>query len=270
VRVCLLIDRRGHPVLEATARELVDRHDATVTVVDAQASPPPDDADVYLLKSRSDRGIEAARRAEVHGALVINSARATKTCLDRKLMAARMSEAGLPFPKTLSAATLDALIASSNEHELAWPVIVKSRRSRRGDLVRVVRARAELHSLAAEWGNEPVIVQRVVRHNGCEHKLWSVCHRLHAVRRSTAVGPRARGLDIPVSLEQLPEGVKDLARAVGATFGLELYGVDVLITDGGPVAVDVNPFPGFRGVPGAAQAIAEQVIGLLAVAKGHP
>jgi ribosomal protein S6--L-glutamate ligase len=270
VRVCLLVDRRGHPVLEATARELVDRHGATVTVVDAPALPSPDDADVYLLKSRSDRGIEAARRAEVHGALVINSARATETCLDRELMAARMWEAGLPFPKTLGTPRLDALIASSNGLELAWPVIVKSRRSRRGDLVRVVSASAELQSLAAEWGDEPVIVQPVVRHDGCEHKLWSVCHRLHAVRRSTAVGLSARGLDIPVCLEQLPEGVEDLARDVGAVFGLELYGVDVLITNAGPVVVDVNPFPGFRGVPGAAHAIAEHVIGLLAIAKDHP
>ena len=269
MRVCLLVDRRGHPVLDATARELVERHSATVTVVDAQALPPPDDADVYLLKSRSDRAIEAGRRAEVHGALVINSVRATKTCLDRKLMAARMSEAGLPFPKTWSASRLDAFIASSKVHELAWPVIVKSRRSRRGDLVRVVRASAELHCLAAEWGNEPVIVQPVVRHDGWDHKLWSVGHRLHAVRRSTAVGPHARGLDIPVFPEQLPDGVDDLAHAVAAAFGLELYGVDVLMTDVGPVVVDVNPFPGFRGVPDAGQAIAEHVIGLLAMAKGH-
>jgi ribosomal protein S6--L-glutamate ligase len=29
--------------------------------------------------------------------------------------------------------------------------------------------------------------------------------------------------------------------------GLQLYGVDLLITGGRPVVVDVNPFPGFRG-----------------------
>jgi ribosomal protein S6--L-glutamate ligase len=256
-------------VLEATARELVYRHSASVTVVDAQASASPDDADVYLLKARSDWGIEAARRAEAHGALVINTARATTSCLDRKLMAGRLSQAGLPFPETWSVPALNDFIASSKGHELPWPVIVKSRRSRRGDLVRVLSASAELHNLAAEWGDEPVIVQRVVGHDGWDHKVWSIGCRLHVVRRSTAVGPHARGLDIPVDLAQLPDGIEDLAHAVGATFGLELFGVDMLISGDRPVIVDVNPFPGFRGVPDAGQAIAEHVVGLAAMATGH-
>jgi ribosomal protein S6--L-glutamate ligase len=36
-------------------------------------------------------------------------------------------------------------------------------------------------------------------------------------------------------------------RDAGAALGLQLYGVDLLITGGRPVVVDVNPFPGFRG-----------------------
>jgi ribosomal protein S6--L-glutamate ligase len=34
-----------------------------------------------------------------------------------------------------------------------------------------------------------------------------------------------------------------------------LYGVDLLITEHGPMIVDVNGFPGFRGVPGADSAL---------------
>jgi ribosomal protein S6--L-glutamate ligase len=34
-----------------------------------------------------------------------------------------------------------------------------------------------------------------------------------------------------------------------------LYGVDLLISDGRPVVVDVNPFPGFRGAHGPAESL---------------
>jgi ribosomal protein S6--L-glutamate ligase len=37
------------------------------------------------------------------------------------------------------------------------------------------------------------------------------------------------------------------ARDAGAALDLRLYGIDLLITGGRPVVVDVNPFPGFRG-----------------------
>jgi ribosomal protein S6--L-glutamate ligase len=60
--------------------------------------------------------------------------------------------------------------------------------------------------------------------------------------------------------EQLPGEVADLARAAGSAFGLELYGVDVLVGESGPVVVDVNPFPGFRRFPSAAKALATQIV----------
>ena len=34
-------------------------------------------------------------------------------------------------------------------------------------------------------------------------------------------------------------------------FGLQAYGVDLLLTSEGPVVVDVNAFPGFRSMPDA-------------------
>ena len=36
---------------------------------------------------------------------------------------------------------------------------------------------------------------------------------------------------------------------------MRLYGLDLLLTGQGPVIVDVNSFPGFRGVHGADSAI---------------
>ena len=46
-------------------------------------------------------------------------------------------------------------------------------------------------------------------------------------------------------------------------FDLLLYGLDLVITEKGPVIVDVNSFPGFRGVPGADSALVSLIEGLV-------
>jgi ribosomal protein S6--L-glutamate ligase len=270
VKVCLLVDHPGHPVLEAAARELAEEHGAAVAIVEVSRTEPPGDADVYLLKARSERALRAARRAELAGASVINSVAATAACLDRVSMAQRMWQASLPFPDTQSAATLDCLIASLSRRKATWPIIVKSRRSRRGDLVRLVSSSAELHELASDWGSEAVVAQRFVRHDGSEQKVWVIGRRVYAARKRPELDERGDRTEMPMSRERLaeraedlPEGVEDLARAAGAAFGLELYGVDVLLSEHGPVAVDVNPFPGFRRVPSAGDALADHVMRLM-------
>jgi ribosomal protein S6--L-glutamate ligase len=261
VKICLLVDRLGHPVLEAAARELAGRRDAAVSVVDVGRAQAPDDADVYLLKSRAARALTAAHRAELRGASVVNGAAATAACLDRACTALRMRHAHLPFPATWSAPTLDHLIGALSACEPVWPLFVKSRRSRRGDLVRLVSSHDELIELASDWRHEPVVAQRLVRHDGWEHKVWVIGGHIHAVRRRTEPGAHGNVADTRVPCEQLPAGVAELARATGSAFGLELYGIDVLFGERGPVVVDVNPFPGFRRVPLAGQAIAAQVLG---------
>ena len=55
--------------------------------------------------------------------------------------------------------------------------------------------------------------------------------------------------------------MRDIALGCGALFGMGLYGLDVLVPRSGPVVVDVNSFPGYAGVPGAAKVIADYIDG---------
>jgi ribosomal protein S6--L-glutamate ligase len=107
-----------------------------------------------------------------------------------------------------------------------------------------------------------VIAQPVVRDVGWEHKVWVIGDRLYAARRRPQLDERGYRTEL-TPCEPLREGLEDLARATGAAFGLELYGVDVLISERGPVAVDVNPFPGFRRVPSAGATLAAHVMGVM-------
>lgn len=45
-------------------------------------------------------------------------------------------------------------------------------------------------------------------------------------------------------------------------FGLDLYGVDVLLGPDGPVVVDINDFPSFRQVPDAVARVSRAVLRL--------
>lgn len=53
-----------------------------------------------------------------------------------------------------------------------------------------------------------------------------------------------------------------IAARVGEVYGLDLFGLDVLLGPDGPVVVDVNDFPSFRQVPDAAARVARAVLRL--------
>lgn len=103
----------------------------------------------------------------------------------------------------------------------------------------------------------PFLVEPLLRHDGTDRKLY-------------VAGSSVRGLLKPSTLttahvttgEPFEPGddLVDLALRVGQAVGVHLYGVDVVLTQAGPVVVDVNAFPGFRGVHGAAELVTDHVL----------
>jgi ribosomal protein S6--L-glutamate ligase len=53
--------------------------------------------------------------------------------------------------------------------------------------------------------------------------------------------------------------LRDIALRCGAAFGLELYGLDVIFSEGRPYVVDISSFPGFKGVPDAPLRLADYI-----------
>ncbi|MFF7726777.1 RimK family alpha-L-glutamate ligase [Streptomyces sp. NPDC008001] len=264
MRVCLLTPSPGHPLLAATTALLTPRH--RVTALDPAVSPDPapgDLADVYLLKTRTPRALAFARRLEERGAPVLNSAGSTGQCQDRTAMAEVALRAGLPFVATATEPSLAVLAARGGP---AYPAVVKSRHSRRHDLVARVDDPARLAALAADWPDEPVVVQRFTPNDGWDHKLWVVGDHVFAgLRRSELAPPAGTGTE-SLPLDRLPAGWLDVVRRVGEVFALDVYGVDLLDAGGSPLIVDVNAFPGIRGQAGAPEALAALA---LRTAEGH-
>ncbi|GAB1326881.1 ATP-grasp domain-containing protein [Streptomyces sennicomposti] len=262
MRIGLITSDPAHPLLAATTALLAAEH--TVRTLDPATAEPPEPseapADVYLLKARTPRAVSLARALERRGARVLNSAAATAFCQDRTAMAEHARRAGLPFAVTRTYPTL-ARFADEQGRDgrsgLPGPVVVKSRHSRKHDLVTRVDRAAHLRELAAARPEEPVVVQEFAPNSGWDHKLWAIGGRVFAALRRSELSPGGRGPARPLAPDSLPPGWTALVHRVGEVFALDVYGVDVIDRgDGVPLIVDVNAFPGVRDQPGAPEALA--------------
>jgi ribosomal protein S6--L-glutamate ligase len=251
MKVHLLAEGSPNPVLTAVMAQLADRHE--VAIYDAATLPagygrgpglsePPD---VVLLKSRSPEARRVAGTAERAGSVVVNPPAATTLALDRAATAEVLERAGVPAPRSWSVAALRDLVPDGAGTRL--PLVLKSRTSSRRDLVRLVTGREELAELLPEWAEEPVVAQEFAANDGFDIKVWVIGADLSAARRRSALVSTDKSSDEFLDPAELPPDWIATARDAGAALGLQLYGVDLLITGGRPVVVDVNPFPGFRG-----------------------
>ncbi|WP_129295145.1 alpha-L-glutamate ligase [Streptomyces lydicus] len=275
MRIGLVTADPGHPLLAAVTELLTPEHQVVWLDPGGEGQCPdlglsaPLDlsslADVYLLKARTPRALALAALLEEHGAPVLNSAAATARCQDRVEMAAVARAAGLPFAGTAAVATVGELAAAG---EPDGPLVIKSRFSRRHDLVARADSAVRLRELAADWSDEPVVVQEFTANSGWDHKLWVVDGRLFAGLRRSELAPDGRGPTLPLPVGELPESWTGAALRVGEVFGLDVYGVDVLDAGGGaPLIVDINAFPGIRGQAGAPEALAQ--LALRTAARGR-
>ena len=100
-----------------------------------------------------------------------------------------------------------------------------------------------------------VFAQDYLAHARTDLKLFAIGDDVFGVRK--AFSPDSfRRAGKPSRLS--PE-LEELARRCGRAFGLELYGVDIAEDAAGAYGVDVNYFPGYRGVPDAAGRLADYI-----------
>ena len=264
--ICLIMDNPDtprHPVIAVALQKLSRRQDvrlldvltltSTQALMQAEAQPL---ADLYLLKSHAPQALDLAHALELRGALVVNSWAASLACQNRVVMAQRMEEAKLPWPRTQYFTSLEYLLGQPQLlTTLQFPLLIKSQYSYRGDLVCQISTLQALQALAPQWNKEPLILQEYVASNGWDIKLWVIDQQIFAARRRTPLVPHASKEDIVLAENELSSDWIRLTLEIGRVFHLRLYGVDLLLTKDGPMIVDVNSFPGFRGVKDADDAL---------------
>ena len=206
--------------------------------------------DVYVLKSGTELSLSLAGALHAAGARLINSYPAAVACRD-KIAAARILQlAGIPTPETFitgRAINLAPLLESG-------PMVVKPHRGSQGRGVRVVRDPEELDGLTIELGT--VLAQHYHEHDGRDRKIYVIGDQVFGVKRAWPASTYRDKLGEPFTVS---EDLRDIALRCGRAFGLELYGLDVIISEGRPYVVDVSSFPGFKGVPDAALRLADYI-----------
>lgn len=202
--------------------------------------------DLYVLKEKSDLAMSLAASLHAAGAAIINPYPASAMLRD-KIVTFHVLQGVVPTPQTFVASHVEQL----REAVERGPLVVKPYRGSRGAGVRVVRNAVELTALGLL--EEPVFAQRYHEPDGRDRKLYAIGDEICGVMRVWPARTHQDKLGEP--FRPSPE-LADIVRRCGAAFGIDLFGVDVVESDGMPYVVDMSSLPGFKGVPDAAQRVA--------------
>lgn len=213
--------------------------------------------DLYVLKSGSETALSLAGALHHQGAAIMNPYPAAAALRDKVVSTRMLQAAGVPVPETWVASDARQLVPLLD----GGPLIVKPYRGSQGRGVRVVRDAAALADGAAPGGEEGALVFAQRFHPadgaGTDLKLYAAGGRAFGVRRVWP--PRTYEDKLGQPFEVTPE-LCEVARRCGAALGVELFGVDVVMSGGRPWVVDMQSFPGFKGVPDAARLLADAVL----------
>jgi ribosomal protein S6--L-glutamate ligase len=264
MRGFLILDRRAHgtptPLLEDVMRTLSGRGIevdwAVIEETALAAGEAPEGYDFHLLKSYTDLGLSLAEMLHRRGERLLNPYPACAVLRDKVATAERLRAAGLPIPRTWSTGDPGLLADRLRDGAL----IFKPARGVHGAGIRVVRDRRELDAFREEVSarssfREPLLAQELVPGSGEDMKLYVSGPDVFAVSKAfSETSFKENGRPCAVT-----DKLRELAARCGRAFGLTLYGLDLIEGPDGPVIVDVNYFPGYRGVPEAAERVAGQI-----------
>jgi ribosomal protein S6--L-glutamate ligase len=204
--------------------------------------------DLYILKSHSDLWLSLAGVLHAQGARLLNPYPACLEVMNKIVATQHMQTVGIPAPESWVTGDLNLLMPIAAQK----PLIIKPHIGGRGMGVHVVHNPHELSLITPP--QEPLLIQEYIE--GSEMKLYVIGDQVFGVRKPfSATSYMLSGQPAHVSQE-----AREIALRCGQVFGLGLYGLDIIESVNGPVVVDLNYFPSYKGVPGAARLIADYIL----------
>jgi ribosomal protein S6--L-glutamate ligase len=197
--------------------------------------------------------MRAVRRIEVAGLRCCNPVASTRLAANRMWTMDRLGRNGIPTPVSVQLADWDAVCRSAR-----GPVVIKA--------VDGLVGRGRQVFVAPDGDlppNEPFagpyVLQEHIESGDGMYKLYVAGPHVRCLIRPSEAHVLRQERGTPCEVD---DDFKRLALLTGQALNLDIYGVDVLCGAHGPAVVDVNPFPGFRGVPDGARMIAEHLASL--------
>ena len=222
--------------------------------------------DAVLSRGRDLAGLGMLAAVSALGVVAINTPQSIELVRNKIAMQAVLLEHRLPLPKTWFAA--DATVFRGVPRD-QFPLIVKPydgdgsyglsllTRPEDVDLLPVLKGKKSLY-----------LAQEFLETDGWDLKLYGIGSRVWAVRKPSPVsfpepGPAVLRPTKGAELVELDAELRDIALTCGRACGLELWGVDVALTQNGPYVIEVNDFPTYSAIPEAGALIAQHALTLV-------
>src|SRR6266852_3280250 len=212
--------------------------------------------DAYVLKTVSDGpGLSLLEAAEAAGIPTINNSRSIRLVRDKAVATAFALAHGLPTPLTYFAAHPGLLEQIPAEN---YPLVLKPTNGSSCRDIFLLESPADLAKLQlVETNARFFLAQQYVENRGFDIKLYVAGTELFAVAKRSPLHPEVR---VDKRLIPITPELRNLALLVGRLFDLDIYGLDVVETTGGPMVVDINDFPSFGQVPHAVALVSWEIV----------
>jgi RimK family alpha-L-glutamate ligase len=215
--------------------------------------------------------MDLLHRLQRLGLFIVNPPLAMERAVDKFHALTFLEENGVSVPRTIVTENVDEALEAF--HELGGDVVVKPIFGSRGIgstrisdsevATRVFRALAFYHQV--------IYMQEFVRHGVSDIRAFVVGDHVVAAMRRVAKGWKTNvslGAK-PVSLS-LDDDLVRLAIRASQVIGCKVAGVDILESEAGPLVVELNSQPGWRGLQSVTDVnIADEIIAfVLSMVKG--
>lgn len=259
MKICFLLERGDPPRLNPVYADVFERLERQGVMV-MRRYPEEEllqldklelEADLYALKSDAELALSLAIALEKMGARVLNRVNASLLSKDKVIAASVLLRAGIPTPRSWVAAQPELLQPALEKN----PLILKPYRGYHGVGINVVEDPSHLSNVPND--TDLIFAQQYLDDQVRKDlKVFVIGKQVFGVRKMFSLNSYLHAGE-PVSLSR---EVENLALRCGEAFGLELYGLDIAEDNGQAYVIDVNYFPGYRGVPDAGRHLSDYLL----------
>lgn len=243
-RVIKEIRKRSHDIeLLAPNEMLFDYHEMSFNY------------DLYALKVKSDSALHTIEIAEELGINTINRSEAIRKTQDKILCDVILRKNNIPIPHSYFTKGSESLHILKNR--LTFPIVYKPYKGSHNDANKV----KNFDELASYGSDNLLYFQEFIENDGYDWKVYVADEQVFGIKRFS---PFIKSYENKGNEDReefdVSEDLSDIILKIGELFGLDIYGVDVVFRDDQYYIIDVNDFPGFRGIKEAPNAIANSLI----------
>lgn len=252
------IEDRGHTTqIMPVDRYLMFYHDNTFDVIDHNASIQ--NCDVIIprveIANRLEAELSILKQIELMGVPVVNKYEAIMVAKNKLRTIQVLSKKNIPVPKTVFLRKFEYL-----DHAIesigGYPVILKSAFGSFGCGVIIMESRRSLNSaldfIIERIGTNFLILQEFIAEaEGADLRVFVINGKVEGcMMRQAKEGEFRSNLELggEAQIVEMTEEEKDVALRAAHAVGLQIAGVDILRSKKGPLVMEVNSNPGFKGL----------------------